>query len=129
MDKDIQCLDGVDGNLSDCGSPASSIDSKHENDTNIASLALECVHAIVYVDGSLQRHQYIEVASPPRDASSLTGRPGLSWKHFLRDLKVGTVEQVCLITNEVVTETNEEHMTRPHRAEPKSARKERLDSR
>ena len=50
MDKDIQCLEGVGEYLPDCGSPASSIDSKHENDTNIASLALECVHAILYVD-------------------------------------------------------------------------------
>ena len=38
------------------------------------------------------------------------------------------MEQVCLITNEVATDTNEEHMTRPWRAEPKSAREERFTS-
>ena len=79
------------------------------------------------MEGSPQQRQYIEVASSPRDASSITGLPGLSWKHFLRDLKGGTIEQVCLITNEVVTETNEEHMTRPRYAEPKSAREERFE--
>lgn len=38
------------------------------------------------------------------------------------------MEQVCLITNEVVTETKEEHMTRPCRPKPKSAREERFTS-
>ena len=52
----------------------------------------------------------------------------LSWKHFLRDLKGNTVKQVCLITNEVVTVANEEHMARPRSAEPKSAREERFAS-
>ena len=80
------------------------------------------------MEGSPQRRQYIEVTSPPRDASSITGLPGLSWKYFLRDLKGGTIEQVCLITNEVVTETTEEYMTRPRCAEPKSAREERFES-
>ena len=78
------------------------------------------------MEGSPQRRQYIEVESPPRNASSITSLPGLSWKHFLRDLKGGTVEQVCLITNEVVTVANEEHMARPRTSEPKSAREERF---
>ena len=38
------------------------------------------------------------------------------------------MEQVCLITNEVVTVANEEHMARLRSAEPKSAREERFAS-
>ena len=38
------------------------------------------------------------------------------------------MEQVCLITNDVVTVANEEHMARPQSAEPKSAREERFAS-
>ncbi|CAI5701510.1 unnamed protein product [Peronospora effusa] len=113
LDEDIQCLEGGDGLPPECGSPASSSDSKHDGDNSTDNLALECVHAIVYVEGSPQIRQYIEVESPPRHASSITSLPGLSWKHSLRDLKGGTVEQVCLITNEVVTVANEEHMARP----------------
>ena len=74
-------------------------------DTTIKNLALECVHATEYVKGSPQRRKYIEVASPPRDASSITTLPGLYWKHFRRDLKGGIVDQVSLLINE-------EHMTR-----------------
>ena len=70
----------------------------------------------------------LEVASPPRDASSITGLQGLSWKHFLGDLKGVAIEMVFLINNEVVTEANEEHTTRPRRVEPKSAREERSES-
>ena len=45
-------------------------------------------------------------------------------RKFLRDLKKGTVDQVCLITNKKVAVMNEEHMKRPQSTEPKSAREE-----
>ena len=67
----------------------------------------------MYVEGSPQSRQYIEVTNPPRDASSITSLSGLSWKHFLRELKEFTVDQICLVTNQTVTVTNEKHMTRP----------------
>ena len=49
MNEDIQCLEGVDGISPCCSSPASIIDLKHDVNTSIANLALEFVHAIVYV--------------------------------------------------------------------------------
>ena len=59
--------------------------------------------------------------SPPRDESSTTSLPGLSWKHFLRHHKGGTVDKVCMITNE-------EHLTRLQSAEPNPAREGRFAS-
>ncbi|GMF38548.1 unnamed protein product [Phytophthora fragariaefolia] len=35
---------------------------------------------------------------PSPDAATITRLPGLSWKHFLRDLKIGEIEQVCLLS-------------------------------
>ncbi|GMF17480.1 unnamed protein product [Phytophthora fragariaefolia] len=69
---------------------------------------------------------------PPRDATSITSLPGLSGKNFLRDLKAGDIEQVCLITDadSVPHETNSIELSdassRPKSAEPKSAREERF---
>ncbi|KAE9166426.1 hypothetical protein PF005_g29203 [Phytophthora fragariae] len=64
------------------------------------SAPTESVCTVEYVDGAPNRTRVIEVASPPRDAKSITSLPGLSWKKFLRDLKAGDIEQVCLITDE-----------------------------
>ncbi|KAG3092187.1 hypothetical protein PC121_g3624 [Phytophthora cactorum] len=48
-------------------------------------------------DDSVAHVREVEVARPPCDAASITQLPGLSWKHFLRDLKRGEIEQVCMI--------------------------------
>ncbi|KAE9157152.1 hypothetical protein PF004_g32334 [Phytophthora fragariae] len=64
------------------------------------SAPTESVCTVEYVDGAPNRTRVIEVTSPPRDAKSITSLPGLSWKNFLRDLKAGDIEQVCLITDE-----------------------------
>ncbi|KAE9163568.1 hypothetical protein PF005_g30391 [Phytophthora fragariae] len=63
------------------------------------SAPTESVCTVEYVDGAPNRTRVIEVASQPRDAKSITSLPGLSWKNFLRDLKAGDIEQVCLITD------------------------------
>ena len=78
MNEDIQCLEEGDGLSPCCRSPAPIIDLNHDGNTSFDNLELECVHAIVYVEGISQRCQYIEVASPPRDASSITSLSGLS---------------------------------------------------
>ncbi|KAE8877403.1 hypothetical protein PF010_g25441 [Phytophthora fragariae] len=66
---------------------------------DLPSAPTESVCTVKYVDGAPNRTRVIEVASPPRDAKSITSLPGLSWKNFLRDLKAGYIDQVCLITD------------------------------
>ncbi|ETO99837.1 hypothetical protein F441_22739, partial [Phytophthora nicotianae CJ01A1] len=85
-----------------------------------------------YVEGAPHRQRDIRVANPSSDVLSLTRLPGLCWKHFLRDLKAGEIEQVCLITerDEVVNTATavDTGSSRPKHAEPKSAREERFAS-
>ncbi|POM57450.1 Putative Polyprotein [Phytophthora palmivora] len=66
----------------------------------------QTVCIIEYADGAPSKTRVIEVASPPRDAKSITRLPGFFWKKFLRALKAGDIEQCS--------------------AEPKSAREERF---
>ncbi|KAE9267495.1 hypothetical protein PR003_g31753, partial [Phytophthora rubi] len=58
----------------------------------------EILNVLEYSEGSPNQVRAIEVANSPTDAATITRLPGLSWKHFLRDLKAGEIEQVCLLT-------------------------------
>ncbi|KAE9289854.1 hypothetical protein PR003_g25438 [Phytophthora rubi] len=99
---------------------------------DLPSAPIESVCTVEYVDGGPKRTRVIEVASPPRDAKSITSLPGLSWKNFLRDLKAGDIEQVCLITDgdsvshAINSVDSVGTSSRPKSAEPKSAREERF---
>ncbi|KAE9002648.1 hypothetical protein PR001_g18189 [Phytophthora rubi] len=61
-----------------------------------------------------------------------TRLPGLSWKHFLRDLKAGEIEQVCLLTGsdqpDVLANgvSDDASSSRPKAAEPTSVREARF---
>ncbi|KAG2810770.1 hypothetical protein PC113_g16702 [Phytophthora cactorum] len=92
---------------------------------------MESVCVLEYVEGASGRRRTIELASPPRDARSTTRLPGLSWKNFLRSLKDGELEQICLVTDadSASPEVNAVSVDRSSRlksAEPKSAREERF---
>ncbi|ETL38451.1 hypothetical protein L916_09972, partial [Phytophthora nicotianae] len=73
----------------------------------------------------------LEVAHPPCDANAITKLPGLSWNHFLRDLKHGEVDQVCMLVvkdaasiaaiNVGPADSAPVPRHRPKGAEPKSA--------
>ncbi|KAG6623867.1 reverse transcriptase [Phytophthora cinnamomi] len=77
----------------------------------------------------------VEAARPPCDAAEITRLPGLSWKHFLRDLKKGEIEQVCMVVAEdtesiavvdaSASDPASDARMRPKGAEPKSARQAR----
>ncbi|KAG3002744.1 hypothetical protein PC128_g21407 [Phytophthora cactorum] len=92
----------------------------------------ESVCIFEYVEGASGRQRTINVASPPRYAQRITQLPGLTWKNFLRNLKDGAIEQVCLITDtdsaslEVSTVSDGYVTSRPKRAKPKSASEERF---
>ncbi|KAE9348690.1 hypothetical protein PR003_g6272 [Phytophthora rubi] len=101
-------------------------------EVDLPSAPTESVCTVEYVDGAPNRTRVIEIASPPRDAKSITSPPGLSWKNFLRDLKAGDIEQVCLITDgdsvshAINSVDSADTSSRPKSAEPKSARAERF---
>ncbi|KAE9008884.1 hypothetical protein PF011_g10520 [Phytophthora fragariae] len=86
----------------------------------------EILNVVEYSEGSPNQVRAIEVVNPPTDAATITRLPGLSWKHFLRDLKAGEIEQVCLLTGsdqpDVLANavSDDASSSRPKAAEPKS---------
>ncbi|OWZ09394.1 polyprotein [Phytophthora megakarya] len=98
-------------------------------------LVAQTVNALEYVEGGPRRQRTLEVATPPKDAKSIIQLPGLSWKHFLRDLKASEIEQICLITDADsvspmvnATSASDDISARPKNSEPKSAREERFET-
>ncbi|KAG3026234.1 hypothetical protein PC120_g6043 [Phytophthora cactorum] len=100
------------------------------------SIEPEVISALVGdSDDSVAHVREVEVARPPCDAASITQLPGLSWKHFLRDLKRGEIEQVCMIVpvaDDTVAAVEvdagalaSDSRTPPKHAEPKTAREAR----
>ncbi|KAE9178027.1 hypothetical protein PF005_g24256 [Phytophthora fragariae] len=71
----------------------------------------EILNVVEYSEGSPNQVRAIEVANPPSDAATITRLPGLSWKHFLRDLKAVS---------------DDASSSRPKAAEPKSVREARF---
>ncbi|KAE8976730.1 hypothetical protein PR002_g25231 [Phytophthora rubi] len=92
----------------------------------------EILNVVEYSEGSTNQVRAIEVANPPTDAATITRLPGLSWKHFLRDLKAGEIEQVCLLTGSDLPDvlanavSADASSSRPKAAEPKSVREARF---
>ncbi|KAE9031518.1 hypothetical protein PR002_g9633 [Phytophthora rubi] len=92
----------------------------------------EILSVVEYSEGSPNQVRAIEVANPPTDAATITRLPGLSWKHFLRNLKAGEIEQVCLLTGsdqpDVLANavSNDASSLRPKAAGPKSVRETRF---
>ncbi|KAE8956847.1 hypothetical protein PR001_g31587, partial [Phytophthora rubi] len=92
----------------------------------------EILNVVEYSEGSPNQVRAIEVANPPTDAAAITRLPGLSWKHFLRDLKAGEIEQVCLLTGSDLPDvlanavSDDASSSRPKAAEPKSVREARF---
>ncbi|KAG3099244.1 hypothetical protein PI125_g15082 [Phytophthora idaei] len=92
---------------------------------------MESVCVLEYEEGASGRRRTFELASPPRDARSITRLPGLSWKNFLRALKDAELEQICLVTDadsasSEVNAVSVDSSSRPKSVEPKSAREERF---
>ncbi|KAF4032791.1 Calponin homology domain-containing proteinromo [Phytophthora infestans] len=92
----------------------------------------ESVCVLEYVDGTSGRRRTLELANPPGEAGSITRLPGIFWKNFLRGLKHGEIEQVCLITDadsallKVNAVRDDDAPSRPKSAALKSAREKRF---
>ncbi|ETK86205.1 hypothetical protein L915_09141 [Phytophthora nicotianae] len=59
----------------------------------------ESIHVLEYTEESGGHRHTTEVANPSQETQVITRLPGISWKDFLRDLKNGTIEQVCQIAD------------------------------
>ncbi|KAE9108325.1 hypothetical protein PF010_g11947 [Phytophthora fragariae] len=66
---------------------------KPRRTVDLPSAPTESVCTVEYVDGAPNSTRVIEVASPPRDAKSITSLPCISWKNFFRDLKPETLSR------------------------------------
>ncbi|KAE9200246.1 hypothetical protein PF005_g15423 [Phytophthora fragariae] len=92
----------------------------------------EILNVVEYSEGSPNQVRANEVENPSSDAVTITGLPGLSWKHFLRDLKAGEIEQVCLLTGSdeptvlANAVSDDASSSRPKAAEPKYVREARF---
>nr|KAE8920838.1 hypothetical protein PF009_g28872 [Phytophthora fragariae] len=92
----------------------------------------EILNVVEYSEGFPNQVRAIEVANPPTDAATITRPPSLSWKHFLRDLKAGEIEQVCLLTGSDQPDvfanavSDDASSSRPKAAKPKSVREARF---
>ncbi|KAE9187523.1 hypothetical protein PF004_g22766 [Phytophthora fragariae] len=130
VETELQCLEEGEVSSSESSSSETSASSSLPRSTRLR-------RARSSTSSSIRRAlrinvRAIEVANPPTDAATITRLPGLSWKHFLRDLKAGEIEQVCLLTgsdqpdvlaNAVSDDTS---TSRPKAAEPKSVREARF---
>ncbi|KAE9335158.1 hypothetical protein PR003_g13153 [Phytophthora rubi] len=127
VETEFPCLE--EGEVS--SSESSSSETSRSTAVDPASSS-EIPNVVEYSEGSPNQVRAIEVANPPSDAATITRLPGLSWKHFLRDLKAGEIEQVCLLTGsdqpDVLANavSDDASSSRPKAAEPKSVREARF---
>ncbi|GMF20455.1 unnamed protein product [Phytophthora fragariaefolia] len=84
----------------------------------------EVLNVVEYEEGSPNRVRTIEVADPPSDVATFTRLSGLSWKHFLRNLKL--VRSSKSASSPVPTNRYDVSSSRPKAAEPKPDREERF---
>ncbi|KAE9179441.1 hypothetical protein PF005_g23685 [Phytophthora fragariae] len=114
VETEFPCLEEGEVSSSDTSAPSSGL-RRLRKSKRIRSTAVdpapssEILNVVEYSEGSPNQVHAIEVANPPSDAAIITQLPGPSWKHFLRDLKAGEIEQ-----------------SRPKAAEPKYVREARF---
>ncbi|KAE9307293.1 hypothetical protein PF008_g21268 [Phytophthora fragariae] len=102
VETEFPCLEEGEVSSSDTSAPSSGL-RRLRKSKRIRSTAVdpapssEILNVVEYSVGSPNQVHAIEVANPPSDAAIITQLPGPSWKHFLRDLKAGEIEQVCLL--------------------------------
>ncbi|KAE8996736.1 hypothetical protein PR002_g19236 [Phytophthora rubi] len=137
VETEFPCLEEGEVSSSDTSAPSSG-SRRLRKSKRIRSTAVdpapssEILNVVEYSEGSPNQVRAIEVANPPSDAAIITQLPGPSWKHFLRDLKAGEIEQVCLLIgsdkNDVLANavSDDDSSLRPKAAEPKSVREARF---